>query len=84
LVLKLTEGTVKWFNNRKGYGFIATEEEGDIFVHHSAIVKEGDEYATLNENDKVEFEITQGEKGPAASKVVVTEAAPAQARDYRY
>ena len=84
MVLKLTEGTVKWFNNRKGYGFIETEEDGDIFVHHSAIVKKGDEYATLNESDKVEFEITQGEKGPAASKVVVTEAAPPQVRDYRY
>ena len=83
MVLKLVEGTVKWFNNRKGYGFIATEE-GDIFVHHSAIVKKGDEFATLNENDKVEFEITQGDKGPAASKVVVTEAAPAQFRDSRY
>jgi CspA family cold shock protein len=84
LVLKLTEGTVKWFDNRKGYGFITTEEEGDIFVHYSAIVKEDDEYVTLNESDKVEFEITQGEKGPAASNVVVTEAAPAQVRDYRY
>ena len=83
MVLKLTEGTVKWFDNRKGFGFIATEE-GDIFVHHSAIVKKGDEFATLHENDKVEFEITQGDKGPAASKVVVTEAAPAQARDNRY
>lgn len=84
MVLKLTEGTVKWFDNRKGYGFITTEEEGDIFVHYSAIVKEDDEYVTLNESDKVEFEITQGEKGPAASNVVVTEAAPAQVRDYRY
>jgi len=65
----LTTGTVKWFNNRKGYGFIATEEEGDIFVHHSAIVKEGDEFATLNENDKVEFEITDGPKGPQAANV---------------
>jgi CspA family cold shock protein len=80
----LTVGTVKWFNNRKGYGFITTEEEGDVFVHHSAIVKKGDEYATLNESDKVEFEIAQGDKGPAASKVVVTEAAPVQFRDYRY
>ena len=84
MVLKLTEGTVKWFDNRKGYGFIATEEEGDVFVHHSAITKEGDEFATLHENDKVEFEITKGDKGPAASKVVVTEAAPAQVRDSRY
>ena len=80
----MTIGTVKWFDNRKGYGFIATEEEGEFFVHHSAIVKEKDEFATLNEDDKVEFEITQSDKGPAASKVVVTEAAPAQNRDYRY
>ena len=80
----MTKGTVKWFDNRKGYGFIATEEEGDIFVHHSAIVKEGDEFATLNEEDKVEFEIAQGEKGPAASQVVVTEAAPKKSRDFRY
>jgi CspA family cold shock protein len=84
LVLKLIEGTVKWFNNRKGYGFIATEEEGDIFVHYSAIVKESDEFATLHENDKVEFEITQTDKGSAASKVVVTEAAPVKVRDFRY
>ena len=79
----MIEGTVKWFNNRKGYGFIATEE-GDIFVHHSAIVKKGDEFATLNEEDKVNFEIVQGDKGPAASNVVVTEAAPRQVRDSRY
>lgn len=75
----MVEGSVKWFNNRKGYGFIETTD-GDIFVHHSAIVKKGDEFATLNENDKVEFEIVEGEKGPAASNVVVTDAAPRQRR----
>jgi len=80
----MVTGTVKWFNNRKGYGFIETEDDGDVFVHHSAIVKKGDEFATLNEGDKVDFEITQGDKGPAASEVKVTEAAPKQSRDYRY
>jgi len=61
-------GTVKWFNEQKGYGFIARESgQGDIFVHHSAIVGEG--FKTLNEGDRVEFTVTQGRKGPAAGEV---------------
>jgi CspA family cold shock protein len=62
-------GTVKWFNESKGYGFIARESGDDVFVHYSAIV--GDGFRTLNEGDRVEFVITQGQKGPAASEVVV-------------
>jgi len=61
------EGTVKWFNNAKGYGFIAHEGGADVFVHYSAIGKDG--YRSLNEGDKVEFEITHGAKGPQASSV---------------
>jgi len=61
-------GTVKWFNDQKGYGFIARESgEGDIFVHHSAIVGEG--FKTLTEGDRVEFTVTRGNKGPAAGEV---------------
>ena len=73
---------VKWFNSRKGYGFINSEEGTDVFVHYSALAGEGDEYKTLNENDKVEFEITEGQKGPQASNVVVTEKAPRQFKSY--
>ena len=62
-------GTVKWFNESKGYGFIARESGDDVFVHYSAIVGEG--FRTLNEGDRVEFVITQGQKGPAASDVTV-------------
>ena len=62
-------GTVKWFNESKGYGFIARESGDDVFVHYSAI--SGDGFRTLNEGDRVEFVITQGQKGPAASDVVV-------------
>ena len=78
MVFKLAKGTVKWFNSRKGYGFISSEEGNDVFVHYSAIVKEDDEYATLYENDKVEFDVTEGQKGPQASNVVVVEKAPRQ------
>ncbi len=86
----MVNGTVKWFNSRKGYGFISSEDGNDVFVHFSALSGEGDEYKTLNENDKVEFDVVQGEKGPQASNVVVTEKAPRQfnsynkKRSYRY
>ena len=63
------KGTVKWFNESKGYGFIARESGDDVFVHYSAI--SGDGFRTLNEGDRVEFVITQGQKGPAAGDVTV-------------
>jgi cold shock protein len=61
------QGTVKWFNNSKGYGFIGRNDGPDVFVHYSAIV--GDGYRTLQEGDPVEFEIVQGPKGPQAANV---------------
>ncbi len=62
-------GTVKWFSNQKGYGFITVDNGGkDVFVHHSAIT--GDGFKTLNESQRVKFEITKGEKGDQASNVV--------------
>ena len=60
-------GTVKWFNPDKGYGFISQEDGPDVFVHFSAITGEG--YRNLEENQKVEFDITQGQKGPQATNV---------------
>jgi CspA family cold shock protein len=64
-----TTGTVKWFNDQKGFGFITPEDGGrDCFVHHSAIQAQG--FRTLAEGDRVEFEVTEGEKGPAAENVV--------------
>ncbi|HXV27813.1 MAG TPA: cold-shock protein [bacterium] len=66
--VKMVTGTVKWFNNSKGYGFIARENGGDVFVHHSAIQGEG--YRSLEEGQKVEFEVTQGPKGEQATNVV--------------
>ena len=65
-----TKGTVKWFSDEKGYGFITLEEGGkDCFVHHSAIQADG--FRSLKEGDVVEFEIVQGQKGPAAENVTV-------------
>jgi CspA family cold shock protein len=63
----MAEGTVKWFNDSKGYGFISQEGGKDVFVHYTAIESEG--FRSLAEGDRVEFEITDGEKGPQASKV---------------
>ncbi len=63
------QGTVKWFNSSKGYGFITRDGGDDVFVHYQSILSDG--YKTLNENDKVEFVITDGEKGPQASEVKV-------------
>ena len=82
LVLKLVKGTVKWFNSRKGFGFINSEEGNDVFVHYTALSGDDEEYKTLNENDKVEFDVVEGQKGPQASNVVVTEKAPRQYNSY--
>ena len=64
----MKQGTVKWFNAEKGFGFISTEDGNDVFVHFSAIQSEG--YKTLDEGQKVEFDIVDGAKGPQAAKVV--------------
>ena len=64
----MAKGTVKWFNNSKGYGFIASETGVDVFVHHSAI--QGDGYKSLEEGQAVEFEVQQGPKGANAANVV--------------
>jgi len=64
----MAEGTVKWFNESKGFGFIASEEGGDVFVHYSSI--SGDGFKSLVEGDKVSFDVEQGDKGPKAVNVV--------------
>ena len=65
----MVEGTVKWFNESKGFGFLFHEGGPDVFVHHSEIRAEG--FRTLNEGDKVQFEITESPKGPRASNVTI-------------
>ena len=63
----MAQGTVKWFNESKGYGFVTADEGKDVFVHYSAIL--GDGFKTLVEGEKVSFDIVNGEKGPQASNV---------------
>jgi len=67
----MARGRVKWFSEKKGYGFISREDGDDIFVHYSAIKREG--FKTLHEGDEVEFEISQGEKGLQATDVMPVE-----------
>ena len=63
------KGTVKWFNNAKGYGFLGREDGPDVFIHYSSITTEG--YKSLQEGDQVEFEIVQGQKGPQTPQVAI-------------
>ena len=67
----MAQGTVKWFSNEKGYGFVEREDGDDLFVHFSEIAMDG--YKTLTQGQRVEFEITEGDKGLQASRVMVVE-----------
>lgn len=81
-VLKLVKGTVKWFDSRKGYGFITSEGSDDVFVHYSAIQGDDEDYKSLFEEDEVEFDIVEGKKGPQAENVVVTKEGPRKNKGY--
>ena len=72
----MPEGTVKWFDVRKGYGFITSEEGQDVFVHYSAIQVDG--YKTLNDGEKVKFEVEEGQRGMIAKNVVRSDSASAE------
>jgi len=65
----MANGTVKWFSDKKGFGFIEQEDGGDVFVHHTAINMTG--FKSLHEGDRVSFEVEEGAKGPSAKNVVV-------------
>ncbi len=65
----MAKGTVKWFNDSKGFGFIEQEDGNDLFVHHTSINSTG--FRSLNEGDRVTFDVEQGQKGPAATNVTV-------------
>jgi cold shock protein len=65
----MSQGTVKWFNAEKGFGFIEQAEGPDVFVHYSEIENDGRGFRTLEENQQVEFELAQGPKGPQATRV---------------
>ena len=68
----MAQGKVKWFNDQKGFGFIEQDNGADVFVHHTSI--QGDGFKTLNEGEEVEFDVTQGPKGPKAENVKRTSA----------
>ena len=76
--MQRTSGTVKWFNNTKGYGFISQPDGADVFVHYSAIREKG--YRTLREGEQVEFDIKMGPRGPQAENVVRLEGSTQQAQ----
>lgn len=75
----MVRGTIKWFNSRKGYGFITCDDgSGDVFIHYTAIKSGENEFKIIYEGDIVEFEIVEGQKGPQASNLELVEKGPRQ------